>query len=416
MLEGVVLMAEMIQNFLDSGLLDIDDENVFNHLVETAGELATLLAENPDKIIPHALIAIDPNAPIDDPVFDEVENLLKSRWKFLRKRHPDRPRQFLRSIIFQGLELASQEDEAIVGLIWLTTRSFIPYAKLYGDIDVYRNFIEEMGKAFESKVSSSITFDPTSPEKKKGAKQFNRDNLEIELASIISNRYNNDAIPPERNPNPVYNLPNFPADNWINEFIPRAKTLLLKVLDTIQEDTSSSLNQVTKMMRSFVSHAEGQRIKTDILWWKQALYSPRLTNSYRDLAPHLACIVMALDLADIVSPPYPISVDFILTETVRNLLAESDKKSISPFSFREVFQALTTSDLRPKLQELLEAINRPTSRTSLLHFLSAYVHGDIQNIEEITSIVGVSLDDKITLPDFGAWLFRDLQAEKLLQK
>lgn len=407
-------MAEMIQNFLDSGLLDIDDENIFNYLVETAEELSTILIENPDKIISYTLIAIDPTAPIEDPVFDEVEELLKNRWRFLRKRHPDRPKEFLRSIIFQALELASNDNETVVGLIWLTAKSFLPYAKLYGDVDIYRNFIELMGKRFEQDISTSIKINEIPTQKKKDANQ-NKSELEIKIASMISNRYNGDTIPPEHKPNPSFSNANFPVDPWINEFVPRATGFLLEIMSTIQENTSTTQNQVIKIIRNFVRSMERHSIKTDVLWWKQALYSPRLIQSYRGLPSNLACIIMALDLSDIISPPYPISVDYILRETVRDLLEATDKNSIVTITFAELLQGLVKPDLQPKLRELMDDTAHPKSRTSLLNFLGAFVHGNCPDAEEIKSIVGVNLDDKITLPDFSVWLFCDLQAEKLLQ-
>lgn len=403
----------MIQNFLDSGLLDIDDENTFNYLIETAEELSAILLENPSKVISYTLMALDPNAPVDDPVFNEVEELLKNRWKFLRRRYPDRPTEFLRSIIFQALELASADNKTIIGLIWLTAKSFIPFAKLYGDIDLYRNFVEMMGIAFESDISISTSFDVTLLKTK--SRQFTKANLEIEIASIISNRYKDKEISNDRNPNPIYRNDYFPLDNWINEFVPRATSLLLKALGKIQEDTSSIQIEVAKLMERFITQADGQRIKTDILWWKQALYSPRLARSYRDLPPYLACIVMALDLSDIISSPYPISVDYIFKETIQDLFEATDKNNNNLITFAELLQTLVTPNLQDTLRELTNNTECPNGRTSLLKFLSAFVHGNCQNAEEITSKVGVNLSDKITLPDFGVWLFCDLQAEKLLQ-
>jgi len=72
----------------------------------------------------------------------------------------------------------------------------------------------------------------------------------------------------------------------------------------------------------FASNITANNKRSELLWWKDSLYSRSLNASYRSLNPLNAAVCMALDLAKEVDAIYPESVDYLLRETLKDVHGE----------------------------------------------------------------------------------------------
>src|SRR5437899_1334995 len=93
-----------LQSFLDARLFAIAEENSnYQFLTATIPLFAKAIAKNKGKILAATLVALDQNASQDEPILDEVEELLKRKWPLVRNKYTDRPSILLRAIILESL-------------------------------------------------------------------------------------------------------------------------------------------------------------------------------------------------------------------------------------------------------------------------------------------------------------------------
>ena len=173
------------------------------------------------------------------------------------------------------------------------------------------------------------------------------------------------------------------------------KALAERLMPYLEQIASSTLQSSKSLIR-----------RSDLLWWKQSLYSHRLGTSYRALDPVTLALAMAVDLAEKVSPIHPYSVEFFLKETFRDVLGE------------EMDAELLLADLLEKLRDrpddgLLDDLNSTdTGRKPFGVCLAGYVKGQV-NANEFFKQSGLDKNTKLSFGELSVWLFHDLQAQDL---
>lgn len=435
----------VLQQFLDEGMLDIgDDDSRFDALAKTSEALFEKLTHDLAALAQHTLVALDPDIPPDEPTLQQVEELAKAHWKTIRNRSSERLRQILRAVILNTLDNFTDEHPKQVAIIWLTGSSYLPFMRSSLDQSVEHNVIAKMGESAE-KISmsdwsavpemDSMEFDASEielPELVLPLIDHERLTLLLEAASGPQ-RQNNQTFPDGMIPNAYWSSTN---GSWSYQFAPKAATGIALVIDEVNQDFKenlteylenlrsavndyinkgkSSLEQITRQVVQF-SVSKSQR--TDLLWWKETLYSPKLKQGYRSLSLPIAMLAMALDLSYQVTPFYPASVDFFLREVTQELLANSNElknidKALIPFA--DLFMQLQAETNRQMVTQLLNIEDTKPGRISLVSYLRAFILAKNETIENLPQRVGISGDQEITLPDFAVWCFRTFQAEQLI--
>ena len=118
-------------------------------------------------------------------------------------------------------------------------------------------------------------------------------------------------------------------------------------------------------------------------------------------------IVMAVDLASMVDPVYPHSVDFLLKEALKDVHGDQVDSQKSIFEWTE-----QTSIMKEEEKQLLSIIAKDEEgRKPLAQAMANNLTGfpDL----DIFSEIGVNKKSKIALADLAVWIFHDLQAAKL---
>ena len=170
--------------------------------------------------------------------------------------------------------------------------------------------------------------------------------------------------------------------------------------------------QLTTTLQAVSDATAGLQRRTNLLWWKEALFSPSVRMSYREMSPVEAAVLMASDMHRQIPTFSPASVAAFLRETVIGLPTIDQEQKFAIWELVEKTRdASILAELRTEAGKLITA---PAGRSSIL---SLVVHPEIAlRIDDhgFRDRVGVKPDTMLTLPDWSVWIFRELQAARAI--
>lgn len=364
-------MTDILQNFLAQGLLDIgDDDTRLTKLRDAAADLQKRFTSEPRIGLYHALMLYSDNIEPEDECFRENAEILAQHWPTYKNRHPDVPVTIFRGISLQALSAASQASPQLQTAAAFALRSIakIPYPNKQGPplAEFYeRSQLELEAKARAKWQSVGVTAPPAAKAVVVTAPQVDKSALEnaIMAASGPTN-LQNQGIP---NANSVW--PNS-GQSWSQQFAPKMTEALVTALDAVAKtsaaETNKSIKAITEQVANVLSSAQqkwGEAVisnsrRSELLWWRQSLYSPSLRRSYRDLQPAAAALVMASDFAELAGSSAPVSADYFLRETVAYVLNDAVTSSQN-----EVLEQVAAD--RDVAERLLAAIPSLPPRTGV---------------------------------------------------
>ena len=417
----------ILQELLNLGLVDIGaDDSRFAKIEAAATVFVEHLLSNPALVIPATLIAIDRDADEDDPILTLVDEKLVNEWKTIRNTHVSKPRELLRSIIIQALSVLGSDKPSMAALIWQTAFSPINHkqARLGKEGELVREVLQDFQNRAEeaSHVRSSFSEPPHLKErpKRKSTQSYTQLKDEDFIADIGRSVGPQDSTGKSFNdPNPHWS--NAGAD-WSYEFPSRMAAALVKavnlgmkqVLIPIDKELQSERNDLEGRLNSDL---ETIRIRTDtrlgVLWWSEAKYSPSLRLGYREMQSAVAAISMAHDLSMLVSAMAPTSVTYVLGEAVA-AISQYDSKPHGPWSVESLLDALRTSN--SDLREVIPDTTITNGRVSLFELVAKAIAGNRVTREDVSGRTGIDPGLEISLPDFSMWMFRDIQARRLVEE
>jgi hypothetical protein len=412
----------LLQRFFDASLIpsDTTDERLA-HYQAAATDLAKRFSETPRDAVSASRVAIDPNCPAIDPWFNTVQDAVKVHWKtFLAKNH-DAPRQICRAILLEALSKASEEDWTATLAIWNACSNLLPHLGEGPEQAITREFFSGLGDECETHSSSEWRTGEIAAE--------NLPEFEIKLPPIQVTQVDqaeltkgfSDAAGPNNqqsesfgNPNPHW--PN-QAQNWAWQFAPRAASAVAASVNKALAATSPAIKGLSDQLApALKKHAKvlgkwvigsvqrNERF-TALLWWKQALYSPKLRRSYRELSPAGTVIALSFDLGSVSGAPVPLSVEYFLRESIRNVLPEDSKLTLA-----ELITAVKINDeIEPCLPP---APSGSPHRISLREFFSIVRQG-VPPDELISCYTGIVASTSLPVSEWAVWLLRERLAEIL---
>ena len=432
-------MQSMLQSFLDAGMLNmVEEDEKLKHLQDTAQDLAAKPPKTRIDVIHYTLVALDPEASPQEPIFEKIETALKKHWQTFKVKFPDMPRQLLRAIIFEALRIRGEKDVATAAIIWWTGANYLPYANLGRERDICREFLMHMGNIAEEQATAEWTssYEYTPPtisafEIKLNIKPpvIDEDALTKHLAAASGP---NDEAGNETGPDPNPYLPNSPGP-WVKKFAPRAATGISEVINnsyaTLFKEIVGAIKQAGKdlnessiaintavqnAINQVAQSAEANERRSQLLWWRQTLYSPTLKQSYREMDRATATLLMGYDVYKQVTDYHPQSVEYLLREAARNVITANEAGADTGLSLFEFCRQLQTNDRAAELrQELKAAASDEPGRIPLLRFVKAALAGEPLDADKLTERVGVKSDTIVNFEDLAVWMFRDLQANHL---
>ena len=431
---------DVLLRFLEKGLIDVGgDDDKFGHLSQTAGDLSGILKKTPAKASPFALVAFDPNTPATDPTIAEVEKALRKRWQTYVNTFADPPVTVFRAMLLEALIRAAGDNDTVAVAFVASARNVLPFMEVGGEQEIW---VEIVG-AIEGKVEAraekewatptSITVpeiefeSPSVAEANISSKKVNNNNLSRKLqaaagpASNNPNDSNQGNVKTGGNPYWLHNHP----QHWVYEFGTRAAEAIGEEVNrTISSLSVEGIDlpgatenifalvsgHLTTTLQAISGATAGLQRRTDLLWWKEAMFSPSARLSYRDMPTFDAAVLMAYDMHRQIPTLSPASVAAFLRETVIALPSiNQEQKAPIRELVEKTHDADILSDLRTEAGKLVTA---PAGRGSILALIG---HPDAMpqvDDRRFRDIVGVKPDIALTLPDWSVWIFRELQAAR----
>lgn len=420
----------ILQTYLNNQFIKTTEEGNVTNLKKAVTELTKILQKKKDKIIAYTLVSIDPHISENDPVVLEVEKIIIKKWPAFKNNITatnDKGTTYIRAVILETLNKLAVDDE-IAAIIWLTSKNLIKYYKIGNERDVIVNLFQHFANKTEMQgqnlwgLSQQIEMPTISiPDINVTTKIVAKDYLIKRLSASVGPNSIVDGVPIVDDGTKNRYWANSNA-NWAGDFGNIAGEAISSSLNTVLKSQNNTLTGIKDQINTslqglnpyfnevgeiFLKSAETLNTRSQLLWWKETLYSPISCKSYRTLNPITTAIVMAIDLSNMISSVYPESVDYLLKESLKMVHGEQvDKEN----SIGDLIKQLTEIDEKKKslLQKLYD---KQEGRKSLG---SAIANKLAEDSYDLFSDIGVANDAKVTLSEFCVWLFNDLQAKKLV--
>lgn len=424
--------------------LDGDDER-FTKIEEAATNLAEVFRENPSNLIRAVLAGLDPEIPLDDPAIIQAEEALVNVWASMRSVHIDQPLFIYRSILLDACDQVAEGKSAAI--LWYTAADALPLVRLGKEEKAVRAILASWALKAEqfALIAPELIDGKRAPGVKKlnlealesvEALKVNRANLKarVEAASGPSNR-DGQVIESDKSnrqwPNSgapwSYDFSDYMTStlsiqfNSVYKNIADAQNGLRTAINSHNESNAKTISEVLSSQRSWlqgtVNQAEQSRrsehLRLNTLWWCEALYSPSLQCSYRELDPALAVALMPIDLLDATQTPVPASVAYTLSEAVNKLpeMSFGQKYDIVKLLAKLGAKRDMVSD------DWVGKIFQPpkSGRFSLRDLVISVLLGDDINLNDLISRTGLDQGFEISLPDLAKAILRQEQAVLLAE-
>lgn len=419
---------EILLQFLEAGVVDVGaDDAKLQKLRDTAKNLAAALKKTPAQAVSWTLVACDPEIASSDPVIANTWAALKANWATVANIYQGGiPVAVLRAVLLDALMQVSLEDDSVAVSVANSARNMLPHMALGNEADVWQRAVEQIEDQADARAESewttpeAIHIDPMAYEAPgdikivQEIKVVNRETLQSKVSAAA-------GPTGEPNHNPFWPSQN---SNWATEFSKRMSNAIGDAVDSVAKanaidpiDLSDPLSELAESVSSYVDQAMtaftgatiGLQRRTNLIWWKETLYSPSTRVSYRTMDSFTAASMMALDLFDQVPTFSPASVSAFLSEAILQLPEASSWKGIS---VPVVVERLLADPLCQPLHEVAKQL-APSSegRVPLLAILA---HSSADAVAKTAFREAIGLDEHVTMSPnaWGTHLFRELQAAR----
>lgn len=423
---------EFLLRFLDIGAIDLKgDDTKLDKLRSTAKDLSAALRKGPSKTASFTMVAADPNIAPTDPTVEEAMTSLRKQWETVANAFTGRPVGILRAILLDAIVQAARLDDAIAVAFVNTARNALAHAETSDEAEIWREAVSEI----ETKVDARAEAEWATPE------MISVDRLQYAPPALVSTDYEAPTVDQSElkakihsaagpwgpnNPN-QYHLSSHPQQ-WAQEFANKMSVAIAETLDEMAEeltpapvDLSGPLSalakavtaHVDKALASFSGATAGLQRRTNLLWWKEALYSPSAHASYLDLPPFEASALMALDLHEQVPTYSPASVSAFLREAIRCLTVNEGDQGNGRREVADLLRdARTTAFMQPFRTLAAQYVTAPVSRGPLLSLIGHPQGSGAIEATTVRALGGVDASTKMTPSEWGTHLFRELQAAR----
>jgi len=412
----------MIQEYLNANLLSLVNDEDFKKLKKSADDITKKLVKNTNKIVSYTLTAIDPDISADNIDIVEVKEIIIKNWSTFVTNAKDTPLTYIRAVILESLKDLA-ENEKLSLFLWFASRNVIQYLKLIGnEKEIVMNFVTKLGNNINDRanedwsLSESKKLEQIKIELKEISRYAINDESLVKYLQDAVGPHNSESVANYTSPNPHW--PNS-GPSWSYEFPSRASKGIKNVIDLslkaivqiTNENTSSiksSLDEILKQLQNEVlEKSKSLRMRSELLWWKEAKYSHSIDKSYNSLDVNMLCVVLAHDYSNFIPPVYPKSVDYFLKETYAGI-----KKDIGEeIKIGDSLQGIhACSDELKKIFPETEILK---GKSTLLNFVICLIWNKC-DLNEFENLVGIPLDIKISDSDLVTWLFHDFQLNEIL--
>lgn len=430
---------DVLLRFLNRGLINVGgDDDKLGHLRQTAVDLCAIVKETPAKASPFALVAFDPHVPPADPTIAEVAKALRNRWETYVNTFADTPVTVFRAMLLDALTRACGQNDTVAAAFVASARNVLPFIEVGGEREIWADIVIEIERRVEARAEREwatpasisipdIAFDSLpAVEIHISSKEVNATDFSREFSAAAGPQFHD---PTQGNVNTDGNRywPSQRPQNWLYEFGTRTAQA---VGDTVNRaignlsvegfDLQGFTRSMSRVMSDHIAATlqavcdatAGLQRRTNLLWWKEALFSPSARMSYREMSTLDAVVLMAYDMHRQLPTFSPASAAAFLRETVSTLpMINQEQKIPIRRLVEETRNAGVLAEMRIAIGKLATI---PEGRGSVLGLIG---HPDAvpeMDGRRFRDVVGVKTDTELTLPDWSVWMFRELQAARAI--
>jgi len=411
----------VLLRFLSGGLINVGgDDAKLEKLQATSRGVAAALKKHPSKVPNYSLIAFDPEAPPDDPVTLEVLGILKEAWPTYVNTFASTPIQVLRAIILDALVSSAQEDERVAVAVAACARNVLPFMETGNEFSIWLDVVDKIEDSVDSRAEEewstpasidipAFAANAIAPIKVgNSATKVDRDSLKQSLTTAAQ------GIGQYTPHNPSVWAQNFgnsladPIGDVLDKISANAKVNAVDISSPLQELGNAVSSYVSSAVTAFGTATAGLQRRTNLIWWKQSLYSLSKRKNYRAFPRTVAASLMAFDLYHQIPMFSPASVSAFLEEAIHSLPESNDPTG------RPLKEIMVEACVDPSLDVLRTEASKlfaaPNGRSPILALIGhSSGHASSSDLD-LRRVVGVSADVRITDAQWASWIFRDLQA------
>jgi hypothetical protein len=433
----VIGSEEVLLNFLIAGLIDVKgDDDKLVKLQEVSKQLATNLQKNPALALPYTLVALDPDTPPDNSVVTEVLNVLSKNWLTYRNTFQQTPIHVVRAILLEALVRAMPSSDHIALILSICARNLLPHRQLSNEQEIWSSVLFTAELQVDERASKEWTtpseiniadFDVEGLEPitiKQQAVNIIAKSLTTDVIGTVAKSYT-DSIGTHTIEEGNQYTPHSHQGHWAATFGPKMANViatninkavnaasiedvdLAKPIECIAEALTGYLGTT---FSSFTAASAGLERRTNLLWWKEAMYSSSIRTSYRTLDLHSATALMAFDLYNQLPCFSPASVSAFLYEAVLTLNSVDEEQT---YPIAELIKSVNDDSKLAPLRSTIAAILPEAGGRGLLVELLAKNLGDAQMVGQS---LGISADLKLTMADWSQWLLGDLMVLRAVEQ
>lgn len=424
---------EFLMRFLEIGAINLNsDDTKLEKLRTTAKDLSVALRKEPAKTVSFTMVAADPSVPPTDPVVEEAMAALRKRWETVSNAFTGRPVNVLRAVLLDAIVQTAREDDAIAVAFVNTARNALAHAETADEAPIWREAVCEIETKVDARAEAEwatpemirvepLQYTPPAPASTDHeAPTIDQKGLQAKFHSAASPQGPTD-------PKNRYYPHNQPAE-WAKDFADKMSIAIAEVLNEMAEDLApapvdlsgplSTLAKavtahVDKALVSFSGATVGLQRRTNLLWWKEALYSPSAHQSYLEMPIFQASALMALDLHEQVPTFSPASVSAFLKEAIRCLPVESGSEGNGRCDVAALVRdAKTAAFMGPFRAVAAQYAPAPVGRGPLLSLIGHVQDPAANEAASLRALGGVDASATMTPAEWGAFLFRELQAAR----
>lgn len=424
----------IFDKFLDAGLIPIGgDDDKLQKLLGASKELEEILIKDKRKIINYTLVAFDEKITENEIVLEEVETIVKEHWQLVRGQfNGEMPIKIYQGIILQALYSITKDSDVISAIVWSTGNSIYPLLTFSTKIgEIIKIFLEQLGDKVEEYALTEWTIDKQPKTIRLSNLKFDFEKVDIRIDEKQLEEYLIVASGPSgadgvarTDPNTVW--PNSGA-GWSYAFAPRAAKGITKIVNKSLSQQSTQVNKylselekqsndyftklkndISSSLKDSIQSSVAVERRSQLLWWKETLYSISQHKSYRDMDVFQATIAMAFDLFELLPSIIPVSVDYILKETFLEL-----KNTKTTITINDFLLEINKKGNKEFVDSYFPKVDNDRNRMNLITYISEIVHNKV-NVEDNTlDKIGVLGDKEIAFENLSIWILHNLMAKQL---
>lgn len=417
---------KFIQEFLKNGLFDIgDNDERLKWLQQSIKDLTKKFKDDCSLLHKYTLVALDPDISDTEQVMIDTEEIISVHWKALRGKYPEMPRNLIRGVILNALYSVGKSDSYAARIIYLTGSNFFTYARLMNEKGVVEEMLIELGEIAENAAVEEWSLIEEEPNLKLTTLKvggFKFDKVELDKEKL-KEKWEEAFTNSSSGHGPQHGLH---QANYQQHFITKTTDAIAFSVNSTLDDLNKSLSAIdietpinkfftafkkaldTNLKNSFSSLTAVER-RSKLLWWKETLYSSSLKRSYRGLDKNLLPILMSSDLNNQLPEITPISVDFLLQDTLYLLIGKED----SEVKFSEFLSQISSESNKIIIKPYFNDHTDREGRISITEFIALLINNRIE-LKDFKKRTGIGDIEVITLTNLSVVILHDLLIQRLI--